>query len=314
MNESDVFNELMDSSRSNEALLPLFQPKNDAFRERVIQAQVLLGNGPDSVREGLRKLNREMEILIDPELSRDLGKAGLRVERTNAANQYWTNRTGGTVGKDAQYSHLLSRVLTNSEKNNGFTHQEAGVFDSFKKIQTPKVPYMVTVVSSAIFNNQLSNSQHWKDVGVSAAHGEYTHRIQWYLISAAGVPKAGDIMRKLVEFPPTNQGQSALWDAMFDRARYQSTTGLFRGVSLTDFRCPEQFNDYLTSDTTTDFPLLTAFLRARKQKRQAFRLDEYVAMKLFKKSMDDLNESQEKQVRDLCDPLKEQGLVKTKAV
>ena len=46
---------------------------------------------------------------------------------------------------------------------------------------------------------QLLNAQHWKDVGVSSRHGEFTHRIQWYVICRAGIVAAAKLMQKLAD-------------------------------------------------------------------------------------------------------------------
>lgn len=320
MEKGDILNELERAKDRNDRLAPLFERQNRNVLNAVVEIQYLLGNGPTRVDPWLKQLNRRLEVALDPNLPLDVTKPGLSSSARAKAQAYFAGwRTRQTTGHDKNYAHLLSNELARMEKESGFTHQQAPWSWPWTttKTTTPKVPYMVSVVSAKTFEFQLLNSQHWKDVGVSAMHGEYTHRIQWYVISAARVvPAPAKIMSELAHYPPNGLNQSALWDCLFDRARSDASGDriLFKAESAIDFRCPEHFNEYLTQDESVDkLPLLSAFLRARKQKRtDAFYLPDYVSAKSFGKPFDRLNARDQQYVRDLLDPTKEQGILREK--
>lgn len=223
MEKGDILNELERAKDRNDRLAPLFERQNRNVLNAVVEIQYLLGNGPTRVDPWLKQLNRRLEVALDPNLPLDVTKPGLSSSARAKAQAYFAGwRTRQTTGHDKNYAHLLSNELARMEKESGFTHQQAPWSWPWTttKTTTPKVPYMVSVVSAKTFEFQLLNSQHWKDVGVSAMHGEYTHRIQWYVISAVRVvPAPAKIMSELAHYPPNGLNQSALWDCLFDRAR-----------------------------------------------------------------------------------------------
>lgn len=310
---NDVMTELAGAIATNPKLQGIHDRDNTGFLNDWLQVQLLLGNGPAKVDWHLIELNAAMEILVPQ------GPATPIDDRVARAKEYaasWKGRQDGTSAKNNAYSHLLARVLTEAEKRNGFSLQGPGWFEKARGVKTPDVPYMVSVVSAQVFDTQLLNAQHWKDVGVSSRHGEFTHRIQWYVICRAGIVAAAKLMQKLADFGPKQDLlASAAWDALVDRAKSdEKQSALFKAVDTNDFRCPEYFNDYLTSPNNRHkFPLLHAFLKARKEKRDtSFYLPDYIAKKVYGKNFATLTAAQQADVANRADPTKELGLIQQK--
>ncbi len=306
--DKEIVEELEVAIKTNEKLRGIL---NWEFKKAWIAAQVLLGNGSNGVKKHLQALDDEMQKRL-PSTSFFGGNKDLN--RAKAYLGDWRNRNEGKSLKNTRYSHLLSTVLTDAERHNGFTLQSKGWLDKARGFRTPDVPYMVTVVSSQVFDTQLLNRQHWKDVGVSARHGEYTHRIQWYVICKSGVDAPAKLMMELQRFGPVdNWFASAAWDSIVDRGKTDDNPFLFKARDTNDFRSPEYFNDYLTSKPAeNEFPLLATFLQARKEKREGFDLPEYIAKKVYGKKLDQLTDKEMEDVKDRADPRQKLGLV-TKA-
>lgn len=124
------------------------------------------------------------------------------------------------------------------------------------------------------FGSHLSKATLIKDPGAGTTHGEYTHRIQWYLINAAKCltpDDANTLLRAmgdkvfLAERKNDNQVANGLWDCLFDRLT-RSQRRSFYAVNNKDFRCPEYFNSWMT-EQGDQFPFLSEYLSNRTNKR-----------------------------------------------
>lgn len=151
---------------------------------------------------------------------------------------------------------------------------------------------------------------------MSPAHGEYTHRIQWYVIcKSRKVDAPAKLVSDLQKFGGADGlPASAAWDALVDRFRFNSTDklALFKAKDANDFRSPEHFNDYLTDPVTAGrFPLLAAFLSARKQKRDNFNIHDYIAKKVYGKKFDQLTDKEKQDAENRANPTRELGLITT---
>src|SRR5262249_25977716 len=117
------------------------------------------------------------------------------------------------------------------------------------------------------FTKEAGEAMHFKDL-VDPRHGEYTHRIQWYLAITQGklcTKPVSDLFIRVNDFGTFPN----LWDLLFDRGTAESSN-LIKAVATSDYRCPEYFTDYLTSDgAVAKFPLLCSFLKCRREKRTA---------------------------------------------
>ncbi|MCB1036610.1 MAG: hypothetical protein KDD47_22485, partial [Acidobacteria bacterium] len=211
-----------------------------------------------------------------------------------------TNRD--TTPKETTYSHLLSDELSRVEKQEGFSFNVG--------LLTPnKAQLYVSVVSPGDFRAQLRSGYHWKDPGVPGAHGEFTHRIQWYILARSGVFPRGTLVRLFkaagrpewvadVDPPVNGADEIDLWQILCDRDRYGGANPIVpKADSAADFRCPEHFGEYAsgTLDPGT-YPILRGFLEARFRKRQNWNVTDYVAKKLFHQPFNALIPDQRYQV------------------
>lgn len=309
LTEEDLYIEMGKAVLKNPKLEDAMKAENKGFRQKWFKAQLLLGNGPNSVQPALAKLEGLLsQTLIKRIAPMPWSASPTQTKAKQDAAAYWTGRNQGTAEKSAVYQHLLSEVLTTAEKDKDFTHETTGNWP----FKARGVPYMASVVSEKVFDFQLQNSQQWKDVGVPAEHGEYTHRIQWYVISqSADIPQPAQLMKDLAKFGPSDESASASWDAVVDRLKATAGYGLFKAKDGSDFRSPENFNNYLTGGAPdNDYPLLTSFLKARRQKREtSFDLQNYVSKKLFNKTYAGLTPTEKDRVNTITDPKKEQGMI-----
>jgi hypothetical protein len=198
--------------------------------------------------------------------------------------------------KDPRFAHVLSSVLADAEAAVGFTVNPTPTLASPAR----RVPTFVGALDERQFSQQLLNRNQWKDPGVVEGHGEFSHRIQWYLIAQGPrlTHRVPELFQRLVAHmaiahperrPDGVSGGIALWDALLDRGAAGDRTAYFKAVGNHDFRSPDMLNRYLM-DEGNDYPLLASFLRGRHQKRAGgFVPVEYVAKKMFGRRFDVLS-------------------------
>lgn len=240
--------------------------------------------------------------LFDKRLPQVFDRVNDRAMITKAYGDYYKAHTPGAstqveLKPDIQLNklaagHLLSEELTAFEGQHGFKF-ESGDFQATIDLSdrtTPKklgerVATYHGFVQPKAFNQQLVKRSHWKDPGAQEIHGEFTHRIQWYAITRQLFPKeekAMKVFEAIGKYPeawtrPSNRGKLYLWDALCDRTNGVDVSfndELFKtedaGKRGTDFRSPENLNDYLvTNEGWMDhrWPMLRDFLAARYNKR-----------------------------------------------
>lgn len=165
--------------------------------------------------------------------------------------------------KDPDASKLLTKALAKFELAHGF-------------VSPDKLPNYAGFVFGHVFTEGLGAGMHWKDVGAGPRHGEFTHRIQWYVLIQAGIISTVAKNQEATVFKsiaPWQKGKTNLWTYLFDRAEKDAE-------GKNDFRCPENLNTWLTSDTDPTFcPLLRMFLQARMSKRAAYNFLDYISQK-----------------------------------
>jgi hypothetical protein len=120
------------------------------------------------------------------------------------------------------------------------------------------------------FGKQLASATLIKDPGAGVNHGEYTHRIQWFILHECKVATNPNALLRLTgsaKAMPEKDSLNGLWDCLFDRLRFaQYGMKAFIATGTTDFRSPEHFNLWLI-DQTDRFPALAKYLRERCIKR-----------------------------------------------
>jgi hypothetical protein len=267
----------------------------------MVEVGYVLGRGMANGQfvTGLQALETALQAALERRLTswRPFAPRPNMVAARGAAVDYWQQHVAGNMAKDETYSHLLSEELTRIERQAGFSFNNR--FGSPRKAQL-----YVSVVSPQNFRAQLAEGRHWKDPGVPGAHGEFTHRIQWYVIVRSGALPAGVPVRvfkstadrvRALDPPRNGATEVDLWQALCDRDLFNGGNTLaVRADSAADFRCPEHFSAYLVNQLDEGtYPLLRGFLAARFQKRGGWDAQDYVAKKLYRRPYAQLTEDEQ---------------------
>jgi hypothetical protein len=220
--------------------------------------------------------------------------AGAFKPKTNNMRQEISQQTSKlTVTGTDPFSKVLVTALAAFEKDLNYPANKDDTFH----------PRYVALVSPDNFLGNIAKGAHWKDVGASADHGEFTHRLQWFTIAASDlVPTntVGMVYRDIGQCGlKAKEGdgfdQKDLWARLCDRPLQRLAKNKIGGAeSNNDYRCPENFNTYLRS-AKVKFPLLSNFLDARHGKRSTLvdsdafpstpLMKDYCAKKLYKVPM-----------------------------
>lgn len=217
-----------------------------------------------------------------------------------ATQRHLDKSQGKTVDKDSDLQHLVTKEFAKEEQRAGFA--------TWKSSGEPQKVLVMGPFSSEGFRRNLEKGRHWKDI-VGPNHGEYTHRLQWYLIGKAGiVAEPAKIFRKIGKaathsYQPYEDGPqvaSTAWDAVVDRFPVEDNrakTFPFISNNACDFRCPEYFLSWLCTQQDR-YPILASFLKGRKEKRLAQNLDftGYIALKVYGMPMAQLTPKQIEQI------------------
>jgi hypothetical protein len=129
----------------------------------------------------------------------------------------------------------------------------------------------LSFLPAGAFAGQLKSATLIKDPGAGGDHGEYTHRIQWFIVHEMKLAADANALLRHTGAPemlPAKDQLNGLWDCLFDRLR-RSQFGLkaYLATGKTDFRSPEHFNLWL-KDQVKVFPSLALYLQKRFDKRQ----------------------------------------------
>lgn len=263
------------------------------FLQSCAKISAALSQGPKSseIKQGLQSLENAMfeEIMsrLNPEILQKQGRPPqkqfcIKLVKDGAFDPKEGNRKPQLEGEEhpqdrlkeitsedyaKQGRHIFSKLLTNVL----FRYEESAAFKASKDDHFHPI-YYLTKVSPERFLKNIALGYHWKDVGVPGRHGEFTHRVQWYVLGKGGVipeHQIAAVYREIGKFTtPAEQmdrlGQNALWARVCDRVEGE---GHASPENTTDFRCPEFLMDYLTKSAKDEYPLLGGFLSARLNKR-----------------------------------------------
>jgi hypothetical protein len=141
-----------------------------------------------------------------------------------------------------KFNGVLQLVLQRQEDRFGFNgaepEDESAVvpLPSSAVLKKPgQTPVLTGFVIPADFNKYLlEQKRHWKDPGARLTHGEFTHRLQWWIVmqekiagDKAKYPIRGDVSKRfaqLVKYPyhptgvtgPADAKGRTMWDFLFD--------------------------------------------------------------------------------------------------
>jgi hypothetical protein len=221
------------------------------------------------VSAGLKALEQTLEVKVGQHLDKVLA--------------HYRKKSAGQSSTLDELRHLLSQEMTGMEIRWGFSGFEAKGYKHGEKVQT-----YTRFVDPKAFLRQVELGRHWKDPTVPGMHGEYAHRLQWYL---AGTQLGDVIKRPLVDVFRETAGVSrkgdftyGLWYALFDRDNGIDKEAPFKVATggIVDSRSPESLTRYIIDDATADkCPILHWFVRSRLKKRDGAQLNNYGNMKVY---------------------------------
>lgn len=238
-----------------------------------------------------------------------VGEHGAAMQKTSQQRQRIVKDLASFTGGKDPFSKVLVTVLAADEKDCAYPEQKDEQFH-------PR--YYVGFLNREPFLDTIRSGRHWKDVGASPLHGEYTHRLQWYLIANSGdIPRhqIGEVYRFVGQFRDESKaadsfGQQDLWPRLCDRPRVD--VGGDKPGDTTkpgDFRAPEHITRFFLNGGD-DYPILKAFILARYHKRLVGlgnetdfpgtpSMENYIAKKLFGKPFGELKEQEQIRVSSL---------------
>jgi hypothetical protein len=245
----------------------------------------------DNVIRGLEHLNAAMEAQLK-------GDKALVAEALAYFGKRYSGSGKPTIPKDDRFSKLLTSVLGAAEAEYPLNVNDTGPVT------------IVRFLDTGDFLKLVQMGLHFKDPGAEAAHGEFTHRIQWYALKHAQVLKhaVGPVFRAVGQGHYTNtackggkwsasssctsvtSAEATPWGALFDRTANDELH--FMVSNAEDFRAPINLNNWLTksSEARDRVPLLSAFLIMRRRKRGfshslwALDVHDYLARKVYRRS------------------------------
>jgi hypothetical protein len=300
--EKDIIDEILER-------MPDFEQASEVHKKTCVQVAQFLNEG-DKRLDRLTALESAMESVINTRLDQQ-GKAPLTPQtRASLATTFEGRDSPGKDKLPEEYRNVLSTVLKTNESQYGFSFN---VFLGFVQPDT--------------FRLKLREGVQFKDPTVPGVHGEFTHRLQWYMITAPGgglsMPQSGWLEfykwvgtmahTKVKSNDEADWAKQGLWDALFDRNNHKraNANGPYNTKnSPMDFRSPENLHEYLTGSELNTCPLLKAFLEGRHWKRWNMNLtsddqrkakealQNYVAKKLFNNSVYKTLDEQKRAVVD----------------
>jgi hypothetical protein len=186
-----------------------------------------------------------VDLLKEVDASASSTKAGLKAAMELSARK-----------EEDPSRHLLSLALTKFETDMSF-----GPFATVNG--HPRIIQMTGLLSSTDFIQTVKNGHMAKDY-VTAEHGVYSHRIQWYCLGKSGKFDA-DLKTLFIKFQ-----QGIAWLLTFDRRpeHPRAVKGGNGNIEPTDFRTPETLHTWLkeTDDAVAVCPLLASYIRSKNNK------------------------------------------------
>jgi hypothetical protein len=228
------------------------QPDRGAFLDDCVRIAAFLSN-TDRVRRELKVLEERLSVKV-------------ALGWKEAIAHYELRAHGKKSNLDQGLKHLLSNEMTGLEVQSGF--------NSFESVGSPagRVQTYVGFIQPEQFRHQVRLGRHWKDPGVPLNHGEYTHRLQWYLLGTHIKDLTRQPVRLFMQIGEVVHAKGkglGLWDALFDRDGGEATDNLFKtDYNVPDSRSPESFTRLVIDDKNAgEWPFLHWFIKARLQKR-----------------------------------------------
>ncbi|HJQ59120.1 MAG TPA: LirA/MavJ family T4SS effector [Vineibacter sp.] len=187
----------------------------------------------------------------------------------------------------------LTAILSEKEAGWGFNKEEKD-FEKSHGSGPGKIALLTGFVLPASFQQSLLRGhRHWKDPMVPGAHGEFSHRLQWFIICSEREKNFGDGHYKVILSPWHLMGATSrdkykldpaktsgqdfwIWDLLCDSFYNRDDLGAGFGNTYT-FRSPEYmmvtYNKKIETGQSAD--LLSLFIRHRLDKRTDMNLNRF---------------------------------------
>ncbi|NDZ13600.1 LirA/MavJ family T4SS effector [Variovorax sp. WS11] len=209
--------------------------------------------------------------LLSNALRKFESESGFNHEKIQNGKFFDDAKTGTlfSTAATANASGLVKRITPQVKEGEKFREPKPA---ELAKVALPKgVPTVVGDLDALAFNPLLRHGYQFKDVGAGAYHGEYTHRLQWYAITAAAAVHdiflfntPLDIYKSMgylsAKAPDTDGGgvipkgsaqQLWIWQALFDTAENADRAVALKTLAcqggLSVYTCPESMNKALIS-------------------------------------------------------------------
>lgn len=239
-----------------------------------------LGGGKMHVKPELIKIEKDLAVQVGNDVDAVLKYFREQKDRELAKNV--AKKENDDPPAPRPFSGLLTKHLAVLETANGFNPQ---MYSTFLRGLSPKA-----------FLDDTTKNKQFKDL-ISPKHGEYTHRMQFYMVMQFGAIPNGNgkaVFESILKV-------KGLWDILFDRLPGDEP---FQWGSE-DYRRPENLNDYLISgEFAESCPLLGTFFKGRYDKRAAGppygqspeARNKYIARKMFNLSYEQCTPAQKLEI------------------
>jgi len=191
------------------------------------------------------------------------------------------NQSAEVVKHNKVFTDFFNQWESLAGFNKAVQQVEGGLPSQPKNIDLPgRAPTLTEFVSPDDFRKYLlKHGFHWKDSGVGGRHGEFTHRIHWYIIieySRANpqwlTNEPIDLFKKCGDPVTVVKDGSTVWDYMVDSGDVIEVPiggRLYKQKSY--YRSPDNLHAFLCEDATRgskDLWCLAYLIWGRRTKRQ----------------------------------------------
>ncbi len=247
--------------------------EDNALRRECVAIALYLSKA-DRVLVGLKEL--------EARLQRKVGHDVKRVVEHYRARAEGDQTPAAAMKLDEGMRHLVTQEMTLVEIECGFNTFALAPRPGYQA--GAKVQTYTRFMSSEAFLHEVFLRRHWKDPTVPGDHGEYSHRLQWYLICTQLRDEIkrqpADVFSDIGPVLRTENDKSGygLWFALFDREG--APPAPFRvAPGVDDCRSPEDLTRFLIHDKQAEvLPILHWYFKARMKKRKVGPLNEYHRM------------------------------------
>lgn len=203
----------------------------------------------------LARLNSSLLMMAERRNLRKQGRFGRKNKLVKESFNYQAVDGRVVSGAVRKHGNILRDFLDTWETVNNFnrgTHEDGGLPN--------RTALLTGFLPADVFRRYLlKHGFHWNDIGVAENHGEFTHRLHWYIICSElmGNPnwlqhEPIDLFKKCATAETVNSdaaSNKSIWDRLFDHIGETSTDGPAAGTAIV-FRRAEVLHSFLRTDAS----------------------------------------------------------------